>query len=362
MNTKLLFRTLFLLTSTLFINNNLLAKAPLPSYTAQFSVFSKNNNQIIYLKNQPQSEIIKMSTVNGSIIKRIPFDPKASNPALIPFAATPDGFKLLAFSPEGIAVIHNGTGKTLRTLPYPARSAPYTYYARSIHRELFIQSDDGVLLSIPNPDNQHIDLIHTGSGKLLHKIDLLNNEAGITDPVLKGIAFNKKRNLIAYEVSSRRNGKTTLQIYDLYKKQNIFNIIIEQPHSNADTLRFSKDQKWILLNNINGKDIKLVDISNSLVKSLPFQYSSFASFIASSDNIVVVQPYEQSYSVWNIRTEKKVTKPLPSQQYGWKVTQSADGSRLALPYQSANFHDVDKLLIINAKSGNVLRQLKGQLY
>ncbi len=141
------------------------AKTPPPSFVAQHSVFSRDGSQLIYVMNNPHKEIIKQQARTGKIIKRTPFKLAVNSSLLTP---TPDGFKLLAAHAKGIDVIHNGTGKVLRTLPHP--SGRYDWKGQTIK-----QNSDGSLLAIPSLRNAapKIYLIHTGSGKIIRTISLI---------------------------------------------------------------------------------------------------------------------------------------------------------------------------------------------
>ena len=143
------------------------AKTPLPSYAAQYSVFSGDGSQLIYVSAMG-TEIIKIQVKTEKIIKRIPFKLTTGSTLLAP---TPDGFKLLAVHSKGIDVIHNGTGKVLRTLPHP--SGQYDWRGSVIQ-----QNSDGSLLAIPSMRNSSpkIYLIHTGSGKIIRQIKLLQRQ------------------------------------------------------------------------------------------------------------------------------------------------------------------------------------------
>jgi hypothetical protein len=197
------FIALFVLIISLFSNSILFAR-PMPSYAAQYSVFSRDGSQLIYVSNNPK-EIIKQQARTGKIIKRIPFKLAANSTLLAP---TPDGFKLLAVHSRGIDVIHNGTGKVLRTLPHP--SGRYDWKGQPIK-----QNSDGSLLAIPSlrSASPKIYLIHTGSGKIIRTI-ALGKQGKAWNPTnyIGSFGFSDNKRLLAYTLYS--SGKPTLNLYD----------------------------------------------------------------------------------------------------------------------------------------------------
>ncbi len=89
------------------------AQSPLPPPSAHLFTLDKTNSTLSYLIG---GTIVKINAKSGKLIKRIPIK---SSEFYVPFVSTPDGYKLLVKSPKGIDVIHNGTGKILRTLSHP---------------------------------------------------------------------------------------------------------------------------------------------------------------------------------------------------------------------------------------------------
>lgn len=350
-----------LILSQWFLTQGLQARTPPHSFSAKHMVFSKDNSQLTFLGVNPKSyktEIVKMDTKKGIISKRIPLVLK-NNPSV--FAATPDGFKLLATSPQGISVIHNGTGKILRTLPYPSNVKDWRFIP--------VQSHDGVLLAIPSvsQNSGKILLIHTGSGKIIRTVDLLKGEKWIPHLKVGAIGFNHNRRILAY--TTYAVNESTLHIYDINKQEELFKIDIREPNSfHYETIHFNKNGNKLTISAHNHKSIKLVDLPSKVVTKLNYPYSSFAGF-TSDDNLIIVQPVETKITIRNLKTGKTTNNLIKLEstnnlgvirRYGWKVTQSLDKSLLALPFTSSDFKKVDNILLIDAKTGRLLRHLEGK--
>lgn len=356
MNTKATLTKFILICSIIFASEAVLARTPTPTYGAMFPVFSRNNAQLIYLDNpyfQNNPSIKKISIKDGSVLKTIPLK---LNKQRVPFAATPDGFKLLASSPKGIAVIHNGTGKVLRTLPYPDKN-------RHIDPNTYQQSPDGVLLAIPSisPNSRKILVIHTGSGKLQYTIDLLKGEKWVRYPKVRGMGFSPKRRYLAYVFEASR--KSTLHVYDLYKKSEILRLKLSGKAIDQGKIQFSKNGTHLIFRGINIKNIALVNVSEKSLKTLDTGYYDYAGFTPDDNNLIIIQSYQKRVLIKNIKTGKTsviATKfEYKEGYYGSLHTiQSADRSLLLMPLQTNDPNKINQFLLINGQNGRVLRQLK----
>ncbi len=335
----------------LFLHQTLLARTPPPSFSAQFVTFSKDNSRLTYLANdRKQINIVKMDVATGKIIKKVPY---TNSRRSTPFAATPDGFKFLASGPKGIDVIHNDTGKVLRTLPHPAKMRDWRFAS--------IQSEDGVLLAVPSisPNLRKIYLLHTGTGKVVHTIDLLKDEKWQRYPSINAIGFNHKRNLIAYEIQA--DGRSILHLYDIYKRAEVFRVEIAYGNHEYGKIAFSKNGKYLIVTAVNRKSIQLVNLQTHAVQDLKYTYASFANFNR-DDNVIILQYHSNTATVHNVATGKKQTKPLKFNRakgiYGGGYTQSADRSLIALPFRSQNPKNAHQFLIMNAQTGQIIRAIK----
>jgi len=332
-----------------------LALVPLISFKAEYPVFSRNNSQLVYISypyDWNKAKIIKMNSKNGAIIKSVPLK---LNPKTKIFAATPDGFKFLATTPKGIAVIHNGTGKVLRTLPYPAK--------RYFDADAFRQSDDGVLLAMPaiSPNSRKIYVIHTGSGKLMHTVDLLKGEKWTRYPSIRGMGFSPRRRYLAY-VYEAPFKELTLHVYDLYKKIETLRLKISSEQNHEGKIQFSKNGNYLIFSGRNMKQLTLVDLKKHSLQTLKLGYSSFSGFTPDDQNLILVQSYKKQILLNNIKTGKKTKIPLKFERkdgvYDGNIIQSADRTLLALPLRARDYKKMNNFLLINAQNGRILRQIK----
>ncbi len=336
------YASLFLLLSLLFGMQPLFSKmVPVPA--ARFAVFSKNNDQIIYLNTKNQ--IVKISTRTGQLLKNIPLN----HYNVHPFAATPDGFKLLAYSPVGIEVIHNGTGKILRTLPYPPSAKEWIIHS--------VQNHSGVLLAIPfyKPFFKGYHLIHTGSGKRLHTIDITKfyPKGQRIDP--EGFGFSQDRHTVAFAI--RSNGKNTLHLYDIFK--NIETARIKLPNvalGYNDKLKFSKNGKKILINAQYNKACLLVDTESKTVTLYPSEQYSFAGFTGNDQNLILTHTDKNKISLINLQSGKTTFSKLDL-KHTFSGVQSADRSLIALAPRDFNPETPGHFLLIDANTGKLIRQL-----
>lgn len=343
-NTKLI--TLFII--SLLMNSALIAQ-PMLSYAAQYSVFSRDGSQLIYVSSHPK-EIIKQQAKTGNIIKRIPLKLSANSALLAP---TPDGFKLLAAHAQGIDVIHNGTGKVLRTLPHP--SGRYDWKGQTIQ-----QNSNGSLLAIPSLRSgvPNIYLIHTGSGKIIRTISLTqkgkrwnpNNNIG-------SFGFSHHNRLFAYMLY--HNGKPTLHLYDINRQKALMHLdipITSYADTTGEMIHFNQNNTKLIISGVNQKNITLVDIVKKTTIALNYPYVSFSNFSVDNKNLLMVQPYKQRLIFRNLNTGKHQWHKLPVIKKGAvsTVIQSANKAWLALPIQVSLRKSSKRFLLIDARTGKAL--------
>ena len=175
--------------------------------------FNKAATQLIYT-NPKANTLTAIDARTGKVLRKIDIKLPAKT---LTIGATPDGFKLLYLSVKGLSVIHNGTGKVLRTLAHPRG------YQAVYKRHLMAQNTNGSLIAIPylKGGKATIFAIHTGSGKVINQLALpLSQQA---KKPIEAIAFSVNNRLLAYtrhSVDERGRIGSTLHIYDLYAKKN----------------------------------------------------------------------------------------------------------------------------------------------
>jgi hypothetical protein len=267
-------------------------------------------------------------------------------------APTPDGFKLLAVHANGIDVIHNGTGKVLRTLPHP--SGRYDWKGLPIKQNI-----DGSLLAIPSLRQAapKIYLIHTGTGKIIRTINLVKNGQRWTPSTIIGsIGFSDNKRLLAYTLY--HGGKGTLFLYDISKQQAVTGIgITNTTDTLQEMLHFNRNNKKIVISAINQHYITLVDIEKRTQKTLAYSYSCFADFSADNKRLFIVQSHKNLITIKYLVTGKQQQLKLPQHTVGHfsTVTQGYNKALLALPLHRLSAKDASPFLVINTRTGKVLR-------
>lgn len=356
MKYQILLTKILIICLSIFSVQTLLSLSPVHTYSVLYPIFSKDKSQLIFINSsayESEKTIVKMSTKNGSIVKSVPLK---LGKQIAPFAATPDGFKFLATSPKGIAVIHNGTGKVLRTLPYPAKN-------RNFDPRQYQQSSDGVLLAIPaiNPNSRKIHVVHTGSGKLQYTIDLLKGEKWTRYPTVRGIGFSPKRRFIAYVFQASR--KSTLHVYDLYKRKETLRLKLSDTNLDQGKIQFSKNGSTLIFSSNRLKKVALINLKQQSIKMITTGYSDFTSFTSDDKSLLLIQPYKNRVLTINIKTGKTTINAVSFQsKEGYfdalNIVQSADRSLLAMPIRATDHKNINQALLINGRNGQVLRQLK----
>ncbi len=332
---KIMISTLFII--GLMLTSLLDARTPLPSYAAQYSVFSRDGSQLIYV-NTIGTEIIKIQVKTAKIIKRIPFKLTTGSTLLAP---TPDGFKLLAVHAKGIDVIHNGTGKVLRTLPHP--SGRYDWRGSVIQ-----QNSDGSLLAIPAMRNASpkIYLIHTGSGKIIRQIKLLQHGK------IGSIGFSQNKRLLAYTQYSHK--KLTLYLYDIsQQKQRMRMDIITAGDPYQEMIYFNQNNQQLVISGVNQKTVKLIDIKHKTIKQLPYPYSSFTDFSADNKSLLIIQPHKKTLTLRNIATGKQQINRLSANKTDYlpAVIQRRNKTLLALPKRNPKRKEAESFLWVDTRTG-----------
>ncbi len=341
------------LVSLILISQFIQAMPPPVRFSPKFPVFSKDSSTLIYLKSQNINQaysIIHRNTQTGALIKEVPIKVKHD---MAPFAATPDGFKLLAKNAGGIGVIHNGTGKLLRTLPYPSKIRDWRFIP--------VQSYDGVLLAIPSisPQAQTIYLIHTGSGKVIRKIAISKQQKENRLPIIRAIGFKQNRHELAYLQQDDKSA--SLHIYDIYRKKERLQIKLPKPYYDYGTITYNHNGNMLLINTNDKKGLDIIDLNKKLVTTLPISNSSFAGFTLDNKQLMVFRPVDNKISLVNIKTGGIKTFPFiflrNGNEFGWEVVQNRQRTKLALPISTYNYKHIERFLILDGQTARELKDI-----
>lgn len=321
------------------------------AYEVEQLVFSRDKTQLVYVVDD---DIVKMSTATGKIVKKTPFI-LAHNAKL--FAPTVDGLKLLSVHEKGVDVLHNGLGKLLRTLPHP--TGKYVWQNQPVQ-----QNASGTLLaiSVPQQTLPQIYLIHTGTGKVIRKLAVIEkgelwNAAG----KVGAIGFSPDKRLLAY--TRYVANKAILQLYDINQQKKLFSVAINIAIAGKEqVIHFSRDGKHLLISSPQASSVQLVDLQQQMVTNLNHARCHFAGFSADDKHLLCFQAAKKQMLVHVLATGKVQRHSLPTaatQELGvYKHTvQSADRTLLALALNAKQPENVEHFLLIDGNTGRFIRHL-----
>lgn len=217
--------------------------------------FSQDSSQILYLSDADSKPAIHfLNSQNGkeTRITQLTINPQQQRV----MGFTPDGFKLAVLEQVGLSILHNQTGKTLRTLPVPALPTPVTQYRPT--EAITNASGTQQLFHATHPARLHV--VHTGNGKLL---------ATITLPVAKllGMGMSADGRTVAY-LTAGKNGQGDVHLYDMYQQKVSKTLNIPIQPATFQTLTLSHDSQYLaimplLLNVGTGKTTPLASANSS---------------------------------------------------------------------------------------------------
>lgn len=317
---------------------------------AKHVIFSKDGSTLIYTNDQEQL-LTAIDSRTGKVLRKI--DLKLGQGKKM-IAATPDGLKLLYADAKGISVIHNGMGKVLRTLPHPQG------YAAITEPRLMAQNTNGSIMVIPYAKGRDITLfgIHTGSGKVINKIELPYNPLSSTG--IEAVAFSFDNRTLAY-TQNTRNEKgqlgSTLILYDLYAKRQVSKVFMPNHRYKGkplkNDLQFSKNGKSILISFAD--KITVVDTSSLKFLDIPARRAD-AVFSANSQSILF-KSATSAPMMASVRTGKVHIASNMSIKATSELVQSADKRFVVAPVKAAN---KESFVILNPHNGAVLRVVEEQ--
>jgi len=330
-----------------------------PLFYADNITFNKAATQLIYT-NPKADTLTAIDTRTGKVLRKIAIK---LPPNALMIGATPDGFKLLYLSAKGLSVIHNGTGKVLRTLAHPRA------YQAVYKRHLMAQNTNGSLIAIPYTKNGKTTLfmMHTGSGKIINQLALPPSRYA-KNPI-EAIAFSLNNRLLAYtRHSADDKGRlgSTLHIYDLYAKKELQSIFllnhrykskIDTKQSPSNRIQFSQDGQKLVLSFQN--KVTLLDRKTEHFKDYPARNSD-AVFSANSQSVIYKSHVNNAtLMVINVRSGKaqKIPAYADSNKQTLALVQSLDKRLIVLPILKQK-SDKASFLIFNGQTGVFMRLLE----
>ena len=156
-----------------------MADSPAPLFSLNDVVISSDNKRLVYYRadlSDPKAPYIirNIDLQTGKTLTLATVQKQIVN-GLKPFGLMPDADKLLLLDEQGIDIIHNKTGKLLRTLPVPVKNYIQNNLL-SYPLQKAALSKKGNLLALPDwswgAKKPTVYLINTGSKKIMHRIPM----------------------------------------------------------------------------------------------------------------------------------------------------------------------------------------------
>ncbi|HIO92446.1 MAG TPA: hypothetical protein EYG68_06315 [Leucothrix mucor] len=329
-----------------------------PLFYADNVTFNKSGSQLIYT-NPAASLLTVIEARTGKILRQLKLKNLPKNALMI--GATPDGFKLLYLDAKGLSVIHNGTGKVLRTLAHPHG------YQAVYKRHLMAQNTNGSLIAIPykHGNKYTLFMIHTGSGKVIHQLALPVLRPANQNPI-EAITFSVNNRLLAYTRHSRDDkgrAGSMLHIYDLYAKKELQAIFLVnhryRNHAGAmpipsNRIQFSRDNQKIAL--VFPDKVTVVDSKTGSFNDFPARNAD-AVFNSNNQSLI----YKSSLAgtspiIINMRSGKNQKMPLTPamKKQSLAFIQSADKRWIAIPLLNKKNGAAD-FLVLNGQTGALVK-------
>ena len=216
--------------------NQSVAMLPSPR-SIEHLAFSNDSSQLLYIAYPSRAEttvVNRVNTSNGVAVSRTQLSIKQR---ILGF--TPDGFKTVVFDWKGLNVLHNKTGKVLRTLKVPSLTRPSQYLLPTA-----VTNKSGTAQLFHSANRRVLNVIHTGNGIVLAKMEL---------PVgaLHAIGISQNGRNVAYLLDGSSN-KSQLHLYDVYQKKVVKVLdlpkVQEYPVS-LGVITFSPKGKYLVVGN-----------------------------------------------------------------------------------------------------------------
>ncbi|MEZ5537877.1 MAG: hypothetical protein R3F02_19920 [Thiolinea sp.] len=322
----------------------------------QHLVISPDNQRLVYARPAGQQSMLirSIDTRTGNILSTARTD---KPPHITFFGFTPDADKLLGFdsTTKGIPVIHNKTGKTLRTLPEPR-----TGYAKEYASSQPVLSPDGSLLALV--DERHSPeplayLVNTGSKKLLHTIPL-------PKPLLRhSVAFSHDGKTLFW--LARTQDTMQLQRYHFYQQKALPPLSLSSAYQTDVRLHAGPNGRYALLH--DRSKLAIVDLTTGQEHTYPNQPQGmiqFADFISPQHYGLLLNTRNGNQQVYqwvtvNLKNQQKQVFTLPLRQTAGSITLSKNRRQLAVSTQEKAADKPglqDTVYLLDTFSGKLIRR------
>ena len=319
------------------------AARPQSPISIQQVAFSHDSSQVLYLSNYATA---KASTVNFVSLKtgEVTGTTQLSVKDRI-MGFTPDGFKTAVLEPKGLSILHNKTGKVLRTLKVPSLPWPNQYAAGPA-----ITNKSGTAQLFHSANKRVLNVVHTGNGRVLAAIKL---PAG----TLSAMGISQNGRTVAYvQIISAANSQ--LHLYDTYQKKVTKRLdLVTQPSQSltVDTISFGAKGKYLLAGT------KLVDLTTDSITQITRSDDTVPATFTPNGRFLLVAFGNNQLVRYDLNNKQKkgISLGLPTT---CRVSQAADispngkfiayGSRCSRGNNGAGF-----ISILNGADGSFVKKL-----
>lgn len=312
--------------------------------------YSKDASQILYMSNHLAAQGAQSATPtihfinaqNGQPVNTTELALNPHNQLIMGF--TPDGFKLAVLEAKGLSILHNKTGKTLRTLPVAALPKPVTRYQPTT----VITNASGTqqLFHAANT----LNVIHTGNGKNLARIALPKQ-------TLLSMGMSQNGRVVAFLMAASGT-QHQLHWYDIYQKK-VLNTLdlpaqILKPLSQA--IAFSADGQHLMAGSL------LVNLKSEVVTAFAANNRD-TPVIFTPNNRYLLMPHGVNQLLrYDLAKRQKsvISLKLPAHcETGKAYDVSPNGGWLAIGNHCLKGREaVNFISVLNANSGVFVRNLR----
>ncbi|RVU85751.1 WD40 repeat domain-containing protein [Leucothrix sargassi] len=211
------------------------AQKPLVPLSVDHLAFSNDSSQLLYLLNTNSGGKAVIKAVNAMTGEAQGTTLLSLNQRILGF--TPDGFKTAVLEPKGLSILHNKTGKVLRTLKVPPLQWANQYAAKGA-----ITNKSGTAQLFHSANKRVLSVVHTGNGRVLAQVTL-------TVGTLRAMGISQDGRHIAY-VQDLASNQSQLHLYDTYQKKVIKRLDITKLNGDLATLHtivFSPKGDYVLV-------------------------------------------------------------------------------------------------------------------
>ncbi len=320
--------------------------------------FSKDSAQLLYITNRfgqgqrsPKPEIRFVHSQSGKPMRTTTLGINPQKQLVMGF--TPDGFKLAVLEAKGLSILHNQTGKTLRTLPVPNLPTPAVRY-RPIQA---ITNLSGTQQVFKANGKDQLNVIHTGSGKLIAEVELPSR-------YYRASGMSQDGRLVAYLMRGD-NTQHEFHLYDVYTKKAKITLYIpndgKRPQSGPIVL--SPDGKFAVA------ESTLIDLTTSRrillpeAVKLPIDSTAAIPAIFTANKRYLLLPQKNNTMIrFDLVTKQQhpINFKLPGHcKSATAYDLSPNGAWIALGHQCLAGRDkADIVSLLNAKTGQFIRNLQ----